>query len=470
MNESDRFRGDGLIRSLKVELRPLGAVRPAKRNARTHSERQIGQIASSIRQFGFTNPIIVDEEGMIVAGHGRHAAAALLGLADVPVISIIDLDPAELRAYALADNRIAQNAGWDEDVLRIEFEELHALELAFDLEITGFSTTEIDQISAMTPTDAKLEKMPAVDRRQTCAVERGDLWILGHHRLLCGDTRRPESFAQLMGDDRARLVFSDPPFNVKINGHVGGLGKTKHAEFAMATGEMSEREFTGFLETAFRNAADVSMDGAIHYQCMDWRHVEEMMMAGRAVYSELKNICIWSKDNAGMGSFYRSQHELVFVWKVGTAPHLNTVELGKNGRYRTNIWNYRAATRTGADAELAMHPTVKPVTMVMDAIKDTSKRGEIVLDPFGGSGSTLIAAEKTKRHGRLIEYEPGYCEVTIRRWQALTRRAAILDSTGESFAEVSARRIAAMEGMADAALNSSAGAMAEGSMNHDDCA
>lgn len=455
--DKDNIRGDGLIRSLKVELRPIGTLRPATRPARTHSEKQIGQIASSIRQFGFTNPIIIDIDGTIVAGHGRHQAARMLGIEDVPVIPIEDLTEAELRAYALADNRIAQNAGWDDEVLRIEFEELGALDLAFDLEITGFSTTDIDLLT-LTPAEAKLEKLPEVDRRQTCGVERGDVWILGRHRLLCGDTRSPASFDILMGGDLARMVFSDPPFNVKINGHVGGLGQTKHAEFAMATGEMSETEFTGFLETAFRNAADVSMDGAIHYQCMDWRHVEEMMKAGRAVYSDLKNICIWSKDNAGMGSFYRSQHELVFVWKVGSAPHLNTVELGKNGRYRTNIWNYRGATKTGADAELAMHPTVKPVTMIMDAIKDTSRKGEIVLDPFGGSGSTLIAAEKTGRHGRLIEYEPGYCETTIRRWQTLTRRAAVLEATGESFNDVSARRIAEMEQRADAALDASAAA------------
>ncbi|WP_336974941.1 ParB/Srx family N-terminal domain-containing protein [Sphingobium aromaticiconvertens] len=312
-------RGDGLIRSLKVELRPLAALKPAERNARKHSEKQVGQIASSIRQFGFTNPILVDGEGVIVAGHGRHAAAVLLGLEDVPVIPISDLTGAELRAYALADNKIAQNAGWDNEVLRLEFEELHAIELAFDVEITGFSTTEIDLLTMAAPEEAKLEKLPQVDRRETCGVERGDLWVLGNHRLLCGDTREPASFAALMGDERARLVFSDPPFNVKIQGHVGGLGKTKHAEFAMATGEMSTNEFSGFLETAFRNAADVSIDGAIHYQCMDWRHINEMMRAGEAVYSELKNLCIWSKDNAGMGSFYRSQHELVFVWKVGVS-------------------------------------------------------------------------------------------------------------------------------------------------------
>ena len=452
MNISEVTRGEGLIRSLKVELRPSRSLKVAKRNARTHSDRQIGQIASSIRQFGFTNPILVDAEARIVAGHGRYAAATLLGMEDVPVIVIGELSKAELRAYALADNKIAQNAGWDEETLAIELEELHELELAFDLEITGFSTTEMDLLSRMTPEEARLEHLPELDRRATRGVEPGDIWILGRHRLLCGDTRDPSSFERLMEGDLARLVFSDPPFNVKIDGHVGGLGKTKHAEFAMATGEMSEGEFTRFLETAFRNAASVSMNGAIHYQCMDWRHVEEMMKAGRAVYSDLKNMCVWSKDNAGMGSFYRSQHELVFVWKVGDAPHLNTVELGRNGRYRTNIWNYRAATKTGADAELSMHPTVKPVPMIMDAIKDTSKHGEIVLDPFGGSGSTLIAAEKTKRRARLIEFEPGYCEVTIKRWQKLVRQAAVLEATGETFETVLASRSAEMERLADEAL------------------
>ena len=452
MNIIDVTRGEGLIHSLKVELRLASAIKSAKRNTRTHSDRQIEQIASSIRQFGFTNPILIDGEGRIVAGHGRFAAAKLLGMDEVPVIVLTELSEAELRAYALADNKIAQNAGWDAKLLAIEFEELHAIEKAFDLEITGFSTTEIDLLSQMTPEEAKLEHVPELDKRATRGVERGDLWILGKHRLLCGDTRDPESFTRLMNGDLARLVFSDPPFNVKIDGHVGGLGKTKHAEFAMATGEMSKEEFTGFLETAFRNAADVSMDGAIHYQCIDWRHVEEMTRAGWAVYSDLKNICVWAKDNGGMGSFYRSQHEFVFVWKVGSAPHLNTVELGKNGRYRTNVWNYRGATKTGPDAELALHPTVKPVPMIMDAIKDTSKLGEIVLDPFGGSGSTLIAAEKAKRRARLIEYEPAYCEVTIKRWQKLVRMPAILEATGETFEEVLARRCEEMERRADEAL------------------
>jgi DNA modification methylase len=283
-------------------------------------------------------------------------------------------------------------------------------------------------------------------------VERGDLWILGRHRLLCGDARDPACFAKLMEDERARMVFSDPPFNVKIDGHVGGLGGTRHAEFAMASGEMSEPEFVAFLRAAFANAAAVSIDGAIHYQCMDWRHMGEMLAAGSGIYSGLQNVCVWAKDNGGMGTFYRSRHELVFVWKAGTAPHLNTVQLGKNGRYRTNVWNYRGATKTGAAAELALHRTVKPVTMIMDAIKDTSKRSEIVLDPFGGSGSTLIAAHKTFRRGWLIEYEPKYCEVTIRRWEKLAKDKAILNGTGKTFAEVHRRRNDDMERMADAAL------------------
>ncbi|WP_334655933.1 site-specific DNA-methyltransferase [Sphingomonas panaciterrae] len=440
------------IDPLKVELRPIGSLRPAARNARRHSEKQVEQVAASIRHFGFTNPIIIEADGTIVAGHARVEASKLLGIEDVPTIQITHLTPDELRAYRLADNRIAENADWDEDILRIEFAELVEIEARFDIETTGFSTTDIDLLLDVSPAEAKLEEQPTLDRREVPGVERGDLWILGSHRLLCGDSREEASFDRLMNLEPARMVFSDPPFNVKIDGHVGGLGQTKHAEFAMASGEMSPAQFTAFLQGVFAHSAANSIDGAIHYQCMDWRHVREMMEAGHAVYSGLQNICTWVKDNGGMGSFYRSQHEFVFVWKVGEAPHLNTVQLGKNGRYRTNVWNYRGATKTGRDAELALHPTVKPVTMIMDAIKDTSKRGEIVLDPFGGSGSTLIAAHKTGRRARLIEYEPRYCAVTIRRWQKIARGKAVLEATGETFAEVYARRNAEIERLADLAL------------------
>ena len=440
----------------KVELRPVSALKPAKRNARTHSDRQIEQIAASIRNFGFNSPVLVDAEGALVAGHGRVEAARRLGMADVPVILLDHLTPDELRAYAIADNRIAENAGWDADMLKIEFGELQVLDLGFELEVTGFNTTQIDLVIDGKGTRKNTEVLPTVDRRVASGVEAGDLWLVGDHRLLCGSALERDSFVTLMGEERARMVFSDPPYNVKIDGHVCGLGSVKHAEFRMAAGEMSRREFTEFLMAAFRNQAEFSINGAIHYQCMDWRHMGEMLEAGEAVYSDLKNLCVWSKDNGGMGAFYRSQHELVFVWKVGEEPHLNTVELGRNGRYRTNIWEYPAASKTGADADLAMHPTVKPVPMIMDAIKDTSKRKEIVLDCFGGSGSTLIAAEKTKRRARLIELEPGYCEVTILRWEELTGSNATLAATGETFSNVKARRVEALERYWDAALEEKA--------------
>lgn len=425
----------------KIELRALSVLKPASRNARTHSDKQLAQIAASIEQFGFTNPVLVDDEDRIVAGHGRVEAARSLGITEVPVIRLAHLTSEELRAYALADNKLAANAGWDPEILAIEFAELSELALDFDLEITGFSTTEIDLAigdSADVPPDGEdLEDLLPAGR---CWIEQGDVWVLGEHRLLCGDARLSTNYQALMAGERARMVFSDPPYNVRIDGHVGGLGAVKHDEFAMAAGEMSRSEFTAFLEEVFLNEAQVSMNGAIHFQCMDWRHMGEMLEAGEAVYSGLQNMCVWVKDNAGMGSFYRSQHELVFVWKVGTEPHLNTVELGRNGRYRTNTWNYPAASKTGANSDLAMHPTVKPVPMIMDAIKDTSKRGEIVLDAFGGSGSTLIAAEKTGRRARLIELEPKYCEVTIRRWEKLTGREAVLEGTGRTFAQACASR------------------------------
>ncbi|RZJ02153.1 MAG: DNA methylase N-4 [Brevundimonas sp.] len=432
-------------------MRPPDELKPAKRNARTHSDRQIAQLAASIEQFGFTNPVLTDDLGGIVAGHGRVEAAKLLGLKLVPTIALSHLNETEVRAYVIADNKLALNAGWDEDALRLEFAALEAV-VEFDLEITGFSTGEIEVLfDKGAAADAKLDAAPE-KRNHTAAVRRGDLWRLGSHRLLCGDAREPADFERLMQGDEARMVFSDPPYNVKIDGHVGGLGSVKHAEFAMASGEMSPAQFTEFLRTAFANAAAVSMDGAVHYQCMDWRHIAEMMDAGNAVYSQLLNMCVWVKDNGGMGAFYRSQHELVFVWKVGSAGHLNTVELGKHGRYRTNVWTCRGASKIGAGAELGLHPTVKPAALMMDAMKDASKRGDVVLDCFGGSGSTLIAAEKVKRMARLIEYEPTYCEVAIQRWQTLTGKQVVLAETGETFAEVKLRREAEMDALADAAL------------------
>lgn len=402
-----------------LRLIPPDRLRPWARNARKHSKKQVRQIADSIREFGFTNPVLIDEDMTILAGHGRVEAAKLLGLETVPCLRLSEMTEAQKRAYVLADNKLALNAGWDDDLLA---EELGALqELQFDVSLTGFSIPEVDAlIEGLAPEEPgdPADDAPAADGPPRCRP--GDVWRLGPHRLVCGDALDPAVADLLMGEERARMVFTDPPYNVPIDGHVGGSGKTKHREFAMASGEMSSPQFTAFLETAFRNLAVHSLDGAIHFVCMDWRHMTEVLAAGRDVYAELKNLIVWAKDNGGMGSFYRSRHELIFAFKVGTAPHVNAFELGQHGRYRTNVWEYRGVNtlRAGRMEELAMHPTVKPVRMIADAIRDVSGRGEIVLDLFGGSGSTLIAAEKTGRRAFLCELDPVYCDRILRRWEA----------------------------------------------------
>jgi DNA modification methylase len=429
---------------LEIAYRPVGALLPYAGNARTHSERQIAQIAASIRSFGFTNPILIDADGGVVAGHGRLEAARQLGMASVPTIRLDHLSAAEKRAYVIADNRLAELAGWDRDMLKIELGALIEMDLRvgldFDIGVIGFETAEIDILLdgapepiVVDPADATLASAmtgPAV----TCP---GDLWILGEHRILCADALRPESYTRLMGEERARLIFTDPPYNVPVDGHVCGLGAVKHREFAMAAGEMSAAAFTSFLETALSNMAWASVDGALLYTCMDWRHLLELLSAGKSAGLDLINICIWNKSNGGMGSLYRSKHELVSVFKSGGAPHVNTVALGKHGRYRTNVWDYTGVNtfRKGRMDDLAAHPTVKPTALVADAIKDCSRRGEIVLDAFLGSGTTVLAAERTARRARAIELDPIYVDVAIRRWQALTDGTAILEATGQSFAE-----------------------------------
>jgi DNA modification methylase len=428
---------------MQLLMKPLDQIKPNPRNARTHSTRQESQIAASIENYGFRNPILVDEHSMIIAGHGRWAAARKLQMPEVPVIVVQGLSEAKKRGLALADNRIALNAGWDLDILAVELKELSEFDLEFDLETTGFETAEIDLL-------IDRHQAPAADQREnespplasTAVTRLGDLWLLGPHRLLCADAREPASFSTLMAAERARMMFADPPYNVKIDGHVCGTGRIRHREFAMATGEMSEQQFTEFLATVSKNAADASVDGAIHFICMDWRHIAELMAAGKAAYSELKNVCVWAKDNGGMGSFYRSQHELVFVFKVGTARHINTIELGRSGRYRTNVWPYAGVNtmRKGRLQDLAMHPTVKPVALIADAIKDCSKRGEIVLDPFSGSGTTIIAAQQTGRRACAMEIDPLYVDVAIRRWQIVSGLPAIHDGTGQSFDRLVAAR------------------------------
>ena len=414
---------------LKIQMTTISDLKPWATNARTHSKKQVRQIAESIQTFGFTNPILIDDEQTILAGHGRIAAAKSLGMASVPCVKLSHMSPEQKRAYVLTDNKLALNAGWDEDILAGELEALLSLDLDFDIDVIGFSISEIDSLiegkANEEDGDPDDDLIPEAIAPARCSF--GDVWQLGAHRLVCGDALDPHWSALLMDGEQARMVFTDPPYNVPIDGHVGGSGAIKHREFAMASGEMSQSQFTSFLTQSFERLADHSVDGSIHFICMDWRHIREITQAGDQVYNELKNMITWVKDNGGMGTFYRSRHELIFAFKLGAEPHTNTFELGQYGRYRTNVWEYKGVNtrRAGRMEELALHPTVKPVQMIADAIKDVSGRGEIVLDIFGGSGSTLIAAHKTGRRGYLMELDPLYGDVILERWEVFAKDEAI---------------------------------------------
>jgi len=427
------------LRKGLTQLR-IDDLKPHERNARTHSKKQTRQIADSIRKFGFTNPVLVDEHNRIIAGHGRVDAARLLGMKSVPVLRLEGMSEADRTAYIIADNRLAEQAGWDNELLALELGHVLELDTSFDLPVTGFDTAEIEALlnsrDLRDPVEADFE----LDEKLPLVSSIGDLWDLGRHRLICGDSTNPDVFGRLMDGEKAQMIFTDAPYNVPVNGHICGLGKVQHDEFVMASGEMSEAEFTSFLTGVMQNLAAGSEEGSIHYDCMDWRHLTEITTAGRAAYSELKNLVVWNKDNGGMGAFYRSKHELIFVFKKGTAPHINNFGLGQHGRYRTNVWDYAGinSLRAGRDEELAMHPTVKPVAMVVDAIRDCSTRGGIVLDAFSGSGTTIIAAEQTARRGYAVELDPRYVDGAIRRWQKLTGKKAVLSGSKTTFEAVEA--------------------------------
>ncbi|MGE3710788.1 MAG: site-specific DNA-methyltransferase [Hyphomicrobiaceae bacterium] len=413
--------------SPKIELISTTELRPHPRNARTHSTRQIDQIVESYREFGVINPIVVDAKNTIVAGHARWLAAQRLNIEALPCVRADHLSETQLRAFMLADNKIASNAGWDEVLLTEELKELQLLEPDLDLQLTGFSIAEIDEMFEVD--GSKEADDPAADRlpkKVPARVKPGDIWQLGPHRLICGDARDPTTLGALMGDELAQMVLTDPPFNVRIPGHAGGKGSIRHGNFAMASGEMTKDQFAGFLGQCFEILIRFSIDGSIHFICMDWRHMGEMLQAG-ACYTELKNLIVWVKDNGGMGSFYRSRHELIFAYKNGTARHINNFGLGETGRNRTNVWQYRGMSSRSKtrDEELELHPTVKPVAMIVDALKDASSPNGIVLDVFAGSGSTLIAAHKTGRRARLVEIDPTYCDRIIQRWELYSKDQAV---------------------------------------------
>jgi len=429
--------------NIRLQWTPIERIKPDSRNAKIHSAKQVRQIANSIVAFGFTNPLLVCENGKLIAGHGRYKAAELLGLAEVPVIVLAGLSPARRRALAIADNKIGENAAWDRERLAIEIPELAGLleTEGLDVSILGFEAVEIDQL--VTDFEANVaDPEDSIDFKwcnDDVVSKPGDLWVLGPHRLLCGDARSAADIARLMARCRAEVAFLDPWCNVRIGGVVG-RGRTKHSEFAVASGEMSSADYVGFLSITLNVAASVSREGALHYVCTDWRHIAELLAAAKPVYGDTINIAVWVKPNARQASFYTSQHEFIGIFRVGQAPHLNNVQLGRHGRSRSNVWHYAEVNsfRAGRMEELRSHPSAKPVALVADAIKDCTRRGDVVLDTFSGSGSTIMAAERVGRHARALEIEPRFVDLTIRRWQAFTRRDARHAESGLSFDEIAA--------------------------------
>jgi DNA modification methylase len=420
----------------------IGDLIPDPQNPRKHGRAQISAIARSIESFGFNAPILVDKNNKIVAGHGRYEAAKLLGLDKVPIVLLSHLTETQAKAYLLADNKLTDRSTWDEPKLAIQLKELSDLALDFDIEAIGFEPPEIDLRiqsldSALEEADDQFELVtgPVVSRT-------GDLWLLGSHRLYCGSALDATSYDALSNGEKAAAAITDPPYNVKIDGHVSGKGKTSHREFAMASGEMSEAEFTGFLLQTFKRISAYCRDGALIYSFMDWRHMSEILAAGRAASLDLLNLCVWAKTNGGMGSLYRSRHELVFVFKSGKDPHTNNVQLGRFGRNRSNLWYAPGANsfaRSGPRKQLESHPTVKPIALVADALLDCSQRNDIVLDPYLGSGTTILAAERTGRRCHAIEIDGRYVDTAIKRWERLTKQEA-KDIRGNTFAQARSDR------------------------------
>lgn len=426
------------INGISVTYRSVGELKPHAQNPKTHSKKQVERIARSIRDFGWTNPIIIDESAGVLAGHGRLLAAAQLGLSEVPTICLAHMSPAQKRAYIIADNRLTEVGGtWDRRLLAREHDAIRLLDPDFDLTSTGY---ELDDIDVMfdTISEAGPDTHIEPDHTKPAVALLGDLWRLGEHRLLCGNALEEASYVGLLQGEKAQLVITDAPYNVPIGGHC--VGKGKHREFVMASGEMSRPEFAQFLTTAFGHLITFSADGSVHFLFMDWRHMLEMGLA-TSQYTEHKNLICWDKGSAGMGSFYRSQHELVWVMKNGSAKHINNFGLGETGRHRSNVWSYQGLNGGGAERQelLALHPTVKPLALIADAIKDCSRKGGLVLDCFAGSGTVILAAEHMGRRAAAMELDPFYIDVAIRRWQAATGGKAVLDQTGVNFDAVEKR-------------------------------
>lgn len=435
-------------RRLAVEMLPLTALTPNSQNARLHPERHVKKLARSIEAFGYNCPLLVDANNQIVAGHGRFLAVQQLGWTEVPVIRLEHLTPDQARAYALADNVLNDASSWNDKLLAEQLKYLADAELTFDLAAIGFEMPEIDlRIQSLDDLDEEEDSVDGPLEGEPVVSVHGDVWQLGNHRIACGSALEAITYEQLLGSSKADLVISDLPFNLSIKRDISHNGRVKHEEFVQASGEMSAAEFTVFLSQACAQMKRASRDGALLYLFMDFKHMTEILAAGVSSQLELKNLVVWAKNVGGMGSFYRSAHELIFVYKSGTAKHVNNIQLGMHGRNRTNVWNYAgvpsASGNAGEGNLRALHPTVKPVALIADAILDASERGDIVLDPFLGSGTTVIAAEKTGRIGYGIELDPRYVDTAVRRWQRLTGLQAVHAVSGRSFDATAAGRLQA---------------------------
>ncbi|MCW3848073.1 DNA methyltransferase [Sphingomonas sp. LB-2] len=424
-------------------MRAVAALRARARNPRTHGKKQIRKIADSIEKFGFVTPILIDPTLTVIAGHGRLMAAKILGLSQIPTLMLEHLSPEEIRAYVIADNQLASLAGWDRELLSLEIAELSEIAIDLDLTVTGFEVHDLDLLRDVAGSKTRQPDcpVPAVERSGTPISQLGDIWDIGEHRLLCGNALDPGSYDRLLGKELADLVVTDPPYNVAISGHVCGSGVIQHPEFVMASGEMTPEQFERFLSLTCVNLARFSRSGSLHFIFMDWRSIGALLAAGEEAFDELINIIVWVKSNGGMGTLYRSRHEMVALFKHGKRAHKNNVALGANGRYRTNVWEYPGANSTGgrSKSDLAMHPTVKNLDMITEAIRDVSDPNDVVLDAFGGSGTTLVAAERCGRKARLIELDPHYCDVIIRRAESEGLEAT-LACDGQTFSQVRASR------------------------------
>lgn len=438
------------VRLDRVEYIPVDRLKLHDRKLRKRSAEAATALKTSLSSFGIVLPILIDQHNTVIGGEGIVEAARGLGYRDVPTVRIDHLDANEVRLLRIALNKLGTQSEWDKVELAAEFTELLSLDVDLAYEVTGFETPEIDNL--VHPPAATGEEDPddapfAVGEPGSAVARLGDLWELGDHKVLCGSSLEGVSLAALMGAELAAMVMTDHPYNVKIAGNVSGLGKKTHREFVQASSEMSEAEFVAFLTQSIRALAMFCQNGSLLYLFMDWRSVWEMTSSIRAADLTLFNLAVWVKRSPAMGAFDRSQHELCFIAKKGGAAHRNNIQLGRFGRTRANCWFYPGVNSfgPGRDEQLAMHPTCKNVSMLADAIRDATNRGEIVLDGFLGSGSTLIAAERTGRICRGVELDPLYVDVILHRWERATGRKVTLHGTGETLEEVAARRKAESE-------------------------